>query len=420
MTSECGSESSERGRKVTRLEVADADGDEEPKLLVGMEDGTVQIVNALTGEPKARSSASGSAVVGFYRDGEDLLVLHANGQVDLLKAGSTAMSAPEYLIDARDWNGRETARLVVRAIPEMTRAEAWGGQVSVEGGGFIELRVRSREGRASAPGVTVDGAGFAVEAGQPMPDIAMELTEVAASPNNGWMYILSHDGEELTRFQGTAGYAVLDGLQALDVDGDGRRTVFSFSSSGSFGYGWDCELDGTSTRFNTDGWPSQLRDAAMVDFAGDGGVGFTHGTSRGNVYYRKSADGVLDNRKVFAAGSGLSAIAGISREGQPGLVAVGLEMSYVHLLDADGKLLWSAPTGAPVTDLVFTAGDSPMLVVGTSSGMVLFFDDAGRQLGRFVAGDRVTVVAESNGGVLAAGADGMVRSLRVSRAINDR
>lgn len=272
MTSECGSESSERGRKVTRLEVADADGDEEPKLLVGMEDGTVQIVNALTGEPKARSSASGAAIVGFYRDGEDLLVLHANGQVDLLKAGSTAMSAPEYLIDARDWNGRETARLVVRAIPETTRAEAWGGQVSVEGGGFIELRVRSREGRASAPGVTVDGAGFAVEAGQPMHDIAMELTEVAASPNNGWMYILSHDGEELTRFQGTAGYAVLDGLQALDVDGDGRRTVFSFSASGSFGYGWDCELDGTSTRFNTDGWPSQLRDAAMVDFAGDGGV----------------------------------------------------------------------------------------------------------------------------------------------------
>jgi hypothetical protein len=129
---------------------------------------------------------------------------------------------------------------------------------------------------------------------------------------------------------------------------------------------------------------------------------------------------VLDNRKVFAAGSGLSTIAGLSREGQPGLVAVGLEMSYVRLLDADGKLLWSAPTGAPVTDLVFTAGDSPMLVVGTSSGMVLFFDDAGRQLGRFVAGDRVTVVAESNGGVLAAGADGMVRSLRVSRAINDR
>ena len=65
MTSECGSESSERGRKVTRLEVADADGDEEPKLLVGMEDGTEQIVNALTGEPQARSSASGAALVGF-------------------------------------------------------------------------------------------------------------------------------------------------------------------------------------------------------------------------------------------------------------------------------------------------------------------------------------------------------------------
>ncbi|MGM0494943.1 MAG: hypothetical protein ACQER1_18565, partial [Armatimonadota bacterium] len=76
---------------------------------------------------------------------------------------------------------------------------------------------------------------------------------------------------------------------------------------------------------------------------------------------------------------------------------------------------WSAPTGAPVTDLVFTGGDDPMVVVGTAGGMVLFFDDAGNQIGRFVTGDRVSVVADGNGGVLAAGADGMVRSLRVSR-----
>jgi hypothetical protein len=74
------------GRKVTRLDVADTDADGEPELLIGMKDGAVQIVNALTGEPEARSSASGSAVVGFYRDGEDLLVLHSDGQADLLKA----------------------------------------------------------------------------------------------------------------------------------------------------------------------------------------------------------------------------------------------------------------------------------------------------------------------------------------------
>ena len=239
--------------------------------------------------------------------------------------------------------------------------------------------------------------------------------EVIASPNNGWMYILGPDGEELTRFQGSAGYAVLDGLQALDVNGDGRKTAFSFSSTGSFGYGWDCELDGSSTQFNTDGWPSQIRDVAMVDFTGDGGIGFAHGTSRGNVYYRKPADGTLGNRKVFAAGSALSAMAGLSREGRPGLVAVGLEMSYVHVLDADGKLVWSAPTGAPVTDLVFTGGDSPVLAVGTAAGSVLFFDDAGAMLGRFVAGQRVNVLADGNGGVLAASADGSVRCLRVGR-----
>ncbi|GEM_PF-1868461 len=99
----------------------------------------------------------------------------------LLTAASVAISAPEYLIDARDWNGTDPARLVVRAIPEMTRPEALSGRVAVEGGELIDLRARSREGRASAPGVTVDGAGFTVEAGQPMHDLAIEFTGTGAT-----------------------------------------------------------------------------------------------------------------------------------------------------------------------------------------------------------------------------------------------
>ena len=64
-------------------------------------------------------------------------------------SGLCALAAPEYLIDARGWDGRETARLVVRAVPELTLQDAWTGGVSVEGGELLDVRVRSREGRAA-------------------------------------------------------------------------------------------------------------------------------------------------------------------------------------------------------------------------------------------------------------------------------
>lgn len=89
--------------------------------------------------------------------------------------GLAAPAAPEYLIDARGWDGRETARLVVRAVPELTLQDAWTGGVAVEGGELLDVRLRSREGRAATPGVTLTGAEFAVGAGQPMHDFAIEL-----------------------------------------------------------------------------------------------------------------------------------------------------------------------------------------------------------------------------------------------------
>ncbi|MGD9495304.1 MAG: hypothetical protein AB7Y46_03230 [Armatimonadota bacterium] len=90
--------------------------------------------------------------------------------------GGAIAAAPQYLIDARGWDGRQTARLVVRAIPQMMRAEAWGGRVVVEGGELLEVRVRSREGRVATPGVSLEADSFQVEANQPMHDLAIELT----------------------------------------------------------------------------------------------------------------------------------------------------------------------------------------------------------------------------------------------------
>ena len=75
------------GRRITGLTTADADRDGEPELLIGMKSGAVRVVNALTGKTEALSAATGSPVVGFRPDGQQLLVLHADGRVELLPVG---------------------------------------------------------------------------------------------------------------------------------------------------------------------------------------------------------------------------------------------------------------------------------------------------------------------------------------------
>ncbi len=76
------------GRRIACLTTADADRDGEAELLIGMKSGAVRVVNALTGETEALSAATGSPVVGFRRDREQLLVLHADGLVEVLPAGA--------------------------------------------------------------------------------------------------------------------------------------------------------------------------------------------------------------------------------------------------------------------------------------------------------------------------------------------
>jgi len=92
-----------------------------------------------------------------------------------LVACSAALAAPGHLIDARGWDGQEDARLVARAVPELVREEAWSGKVEVRGGQLLEVRLRSREGKRTVSGVTLEGAAFEVEAGQPMHDLAIEF-----------------------------------------------------------------------------------------------------------------------------------------------------------------------------------------------------------------------------------------------------
>lgn len=94
----------------------------------------------------------------------------------LALSAAVVFAAPQYLIDARGWDGAQRAQFVVRAMPELTLDEAWSGGVEIEGGELIEVRCRSREGLREAEGVSVDGARFEVEAETPMQDLAIEFT----------------------------------------------------------------------------------------------------------------------------------------------------------------------------------------------------------------------------------------------------
>lgn len=75
------------GHKISRLTTADVDGDGAAELLIGHKSGAVRVVDALTGETEALSAATGSPVVGFDRDGARVLVLHADGLVEMLAVG---------------------------------------------------------------------------------------------------------------------------------------------------------------------------------------------------------------------------------------------------------------------------------------------------------------------------------------------
>jgi len=81
----------------------------------------------------------------------------------------------------------------------------------------------------------------------------------------------------------------------------------------------------------------------------DGRIDLACATNRGNVYYHVQRNAALTHAKVFSLGCTATAVAGLSRPERSGLVAVGIDASYMHVLDGKGKLVWSRPTESPVT-----------------------------------------------------------------------
>jgi len=75
------------GRKITSLTVFDADGDGTDDLVAGLKDGSVRVLDALTGESKGVSAPSDAPVAGFSLDGDRMLVLCDDGHVEIVPAG---------------------------------------------------------------------------------------------------------------------------------------------------------------------------------------------------------------------------------------------------------------------------------------------------------------------------------------------
>ena len=237
--------------------------------------------------------------------------------------------------------------------------------------------------------------------------------EVIIAPNNIQLHILNHDGTKRLTAKVRDPKMTCNNLSTLDVDGDGKKTVFAFPSSGSFGSGIELELNGRLNKVGTDGWPSHIRDRAECDLNGDGKTDFACGTNRGNIYYRVWKENHLGNTKVFSLGCPVTAMTATLPTGKPGRVAVGVDASYVHLLDGAGKSVWSRATGSPVTDVTFM--ENGILAVGTAAGHVLFYDGEGNPVGRFVAGAGIAVLRPRGASVFAACSGGKVRKLEIQR-----
>jgi hypothetical protein len=193
---------------------------------------------------------------------------------------------------------------------------------------------------------------------------------------------------------------------------EGTSTILAFPSSGSFGYGMEFDLGGRSDRFSTDGWPSHIRDRVEVDLDGDDRPDLACATNRGNVYYRRRKDNSLGHAKVFSIGCPVTAMAGLAQPGRSGLVAIGIDASYVHVLDGEGAPVWKQPTGSPVTDVEFLrTRDAAILAVATVDGSVLFFGETGARLGSFSDRCRINVIAPAGDALAVGEDDGLIKKI---------
>ena len=236
--------------------------------------------------------------------------------------------------------------------------------------------------------------------------------EVVVGANNIELHVLDGTGKQLRSFHGSDSHTTFNNFSVVDLDGDGNSTILAFPSTGSFGYGLEFDLDGRADRFNTDGWPSHIPDRADVDLDGDGKLDFACATNRGNVYYRLRSGSSLGNKKVFSIGCPVTTMTGLTRPGGSGLVAIGIDASYVHVLDGKGVPIWKQPTSSPVTDVEFVrTGNGAILAAATDEGSVLFFSETGKAMAAYAGQSQITTMAPAADAIIVGDGNGLVKRI---------
>jgi hypothetical protein len=115
---------------------------------------------------------------------------------------------------------------------------------------------------------------------------------------------------------------------------------------------------------------------------------------------------------VFSIGCPVTAMAGLTQRGSLGRVAIGIDASYIHVLDGEGSPVWKRPTGSPVTDVEFMrTGDGSLLTVATVDGPVLIFSETGKLLGVAPGQSRINVMAPVGAAIVVGNREGLIREI---------
>ena len=211
--------------------------------------------------------------------------------------------------------------------------------------------------------------------------------EIIAGGDNWRYHALDRDGNQLWRYESvhpsSAG-------AAADLDGDGKLEVLC----GTVYYWWHCAAsDGTGRwRYSVKGPHATV--ALSANFEGKHRRAAIFGAEDGTLHVLDCDGKLLWTRSVGDTVTGAMAL-DLNGDGREEIVAASLSFNLVAL-DATGNRVWLKNLGDSILALIAadTNGDGrPELVAGCEDGRICIVDQTGQIAGQFHAGSAVTKLA---------------------------
>jgi len=211
------------------------------------------------------------------------------------------------------------------------------------------------------------------------------VDEVIAGGDNWRYYVLDAEGHERWHYESvhpsSAGAAV-------DLDGDGRRELLC----GTVYYWWHCAACDGTKRWSYSVKGPHATVALGVNFSGGKGRAAVFGAEDGNLHVLDAQGKLLWMANVGDQVTGALA-ADFQGDGREQLVASSLSFN-VFALGAEGQVLWRRNLGAPVACLAATqTAGKTQLLAGCQDGSLTWLDAQGSPQGRYQAGAAVLAIA---------------------------